>query len=32
MPLTDLIRYFNVADNADESTLYLSDERVFAWH
>lgn len=32
MPLTDLIRYFNVADTAGESTLYLSDERVFAWH
>lgn len=32
MPLTELIRYFNVADNAGESTLYLSDERVFARH
>lgn len=32
MPLTDLIRYFNVADTAGESTLYVSDERVFAWH
>ena len=32
MPLTELIRYFNVADNAGESTLYLRDERVFARH
>lgn len=32
MPLTDLIRYFNVADNAGESTLYLTGERVAAWH
>lgn len=32
MPLTELIRYFNVADNAEASTLYLSEERVFARH
>lgn len=32
MPLTDLIRYFNVADNTGESTLYLDGARVAAWH
>ncbi len=32
MPLTDLIRYFNLADNAGESTLYLEGERAAAWH
>ena len=32
MPLTDLIRYFNVADNSSESTLYLDDQRAAAWH
>jgi len=32
MPLTDLIRYFNVADNAGESTLYPVGDRVAAWH
>ena len=32
MPLTDLIRYFNVADNTDESTLYLDEKRAAAWH
>lgn len=32
MPLTDLIRYFNVADTAGDSTLYPEGERVAAWH
>ncbi len=32
MPLTDLIRYFNVADNTGESTLYLDEKRAAAWH
>lgn len=32
MPLTDLIRYFNAADNAGDSTLYPAGERVSAWH
>lgn len=32
MPLTDLIRYFNAADNAGNSTLYPAGERVSAWH
>jgi len=32
MPLTDLIRYFNVADNSGESTLYLDEKRAAAWH
>lgn len=32
MPLTDLIRYFNVADNAGESTLYPDGKRAAAWH
>lgn len=32
MPLTDLIRYFNLADNTGESTLYLDDARAAAWH
>ena len=32
MPLTDLIRYFNVADQAGESTLYPEGERAAAWH
>lgn len=32
MPLTDLIRYFNAADNADDSLLYSDDTRAAAWH
>ena len=32
MPLTDLVRYFNLADAAGESTLYLEGERAAAWH
>lgn len=32
MPLTDLIRYFNVADNTGESTLYPDGARAAAWH
>lgn len=32
MPLTELIRYFNVADTAGDSTLYPEGERVAAWH
>jgi len=32
MPLTDLIRYFNVADSTEHSTLYSLGERVAAWH
>lgn len=32
MPLTDLIRYFNVADTTGESTLYLEGNRAAAWH
>jgi EAL domain-containing protein (putative c-di-GMP-specific phosphodiesterase class I) len=32
MPLTDLIRYFNVADSSGESTLYLDGARAAAWH
>lgn len=32
MPLTDLIRYFNTADAAGQSTLYLDGERAAAWH
>ncbi|MBK7417286.1 MAG: hypothetical protein IPJ38_21535 [Dechloromonas sp.] len=32
MPLTDLIRYFNTADTSEESTLYVQDGRVAAWH
>jgi EAL domain-containing protein (putative c-di-GMP-specific phosphodiesterase class I) len=32
MPLTDLIRYFNVADTAGESTLYPEGQRAAAWH
>ena len=32
MPLTDLIRYFNVADQTGESTLYPEGERAAAWH
>lgn len=32
MPLTELIRYFNVADTAGESTLYPDGQRAAAWH
>lgn len=32
MPLTDLIRYFNTADSAEDSMLYLDGERAAAWH
>lgn len=32
MPVTDLIRYFNAADAAGDSTLYVADNRVEAWH
>lgn len=32
MPLTDLVRYFNAADQAGDSTLYLDGERAAAWH
>lgn len=32
MPLTDLIRYFNVADATGESTLYPDGQRAAAWH
>lgn len=32
MPLTDLVRYFNVADQAGDSTLYLEQGRAAAWH
>lgn len=32
MPLTDLVRYFNTADQAGDSTLYLDAGRVAAWH
>jgi len=32
MPLTDLIRYFNIADTGGESTLYLDGKRAAAWH
>lgn len=32
MPLTDLIRYFNVADSAGDSSLYLEGKRAAAWH
>lgn len=32
MPLTELIRYFNVADAAGDSTLYLIEGQVAAWH
>ncbi len=32
MPVEDLIRYFNAADAAGDSTLYVAGERVEAWH
>lgn len=32
MPLTDLIRYFNAADSAGDSTLYPENGRAAAWH
>ena len=31
MPLTELIRYFNVADSGGDSTLYPVGDRVAAW-
>lgn len=32
MPLTDLVRYFNTADQADDGMLYLDEGRAAAWH
>lgn len=32
MPLTDLVRYFNAADRAGDSMLYLEDGCAAAWH
>ena len=32
MPVEDLIRYFNAADAAGDSTLYVAGDRVEAWH
>lgn len=32
MPLSELIRYFNAADSAGQSTLYPEGKRVAAWH
>lgn len=32
MPLTELVRHFNAAGSATDSTLYLEDERIAAWH
>ena len=32
MPVAELIRYFNAADTAGDSTLYVADQRVEAWH
>lgn len=32
MPLTDLIRYFNTADQSGDTTLYLENGRAAAWH
>ena len=32
MPLTDLIRYFNVADHTEDSSLYQDGKRAAAWH
>lgn len=32
MPLTDLIRYFNMADHDGDSTLYQEKGRAAAWH
>ena len=32
MPLTDLIRYFNMADQDGDSTLYQENGRAAAWH
>ncbi|MCG2575734.1 EAL domain-containing protein [Dechloromonas sp. XY25] len=32
MPLTDLIRYFNMADQDGDSTLYQEKGRAAAWH
>lgn len=32
MPLTDLIRYFNTADQSGDTTLYSEGGRAAAWH
>lgn len=32
MPLSELVRYFNAADSAGQSTLYPEGKRVAAWH
>jgi EAL domain-containing protein (putative c-di-GMP-specific phosphodiesterase class I) len=32
MPVEDLIRYFNTANATGDSTLYVVDDRVEAWH
>lgn len=32
MPLSDLVRYFNAADRAGDSMLYLEEGRAAAWH
>lgn len=32
MPVEDLIRYFNAADTAGSSTLYIAGDHVEAWH
>ena len=32
MPLSELVRYFNLADDRGDSTLYTEGERIAAWH
>ncbi len=32
MPLTDLVRYFNTADQAGDSMLYHEGKRIAGWH
>lgn len=32
MPLTDLVRYFNAADQTSDNMLYLEGSRAAAWH
>lgn len=32
MPVTELIRYFNIADRSGDGALYPSGQRVEAWH
>lgn len=32
MPLSELVRYFNLADEPGDSTLYAEGERIAAWH